>query len=190
MLNRLFFIALILFLAGTSHSDSLKERIESDNKLSVIAGYLVITCLLVAGFASIYVSGKKRIMKSRKKTDTGSSDNLITQKNSKKIYRKFRDKILKEASKYFKTSRKNEELFSNDIKSGLYKEIHCQISYWVLYESARLSHRLEELSDSVQDLEKSSSPEIDNIKKEADEISRELEIFKKHFSDKDRLLNI
>jgi hypothetical protein len=190
MLNRLSFITLLLLLVSTSQSENLKEQIESDNNISVIAGYFVITCLLIAGCMSIYVSGKRRITKSLKKIVTSSGDNLISKKNPEKIYKNFRDKILKETSKYFKTSRKNEEPFSNDIKSGLHREIQCQISYWVLYESARLSHRLEELSDRVQVLEKSSSPEIDNIKKEADEISRELAIFKKHFSDKDRLLNI
>jgi hypothetical protein len=153
--------------------------------------FIIITCLLIVGYGSAFIIWKMPINKKLRKIDKSSDKEHYggLKKGPERIYNNLKNKVLKDALKYFKPSGKKEELFFNDLKNELYREIHNQISYWVLYESARLSHRLEELSDRVQTLEKSSSPEINNIKKEADEISRELTIFRKHFYDKGHLLN-
>lgn len=68
------------------------------------------------------------------------------------------------------------------LRRELYREIHGQIVQWVLYESARLSNRLDELTERINQMGKFSEPEIDSIKQEAQKISKEIEIFKSHLS--------
>lgn len=188
MLKCLIFIV-VLSLTASASQNGIREQIESDNIMSVFAGYFVVTSILIVGCGSAYILGKRRIFKKVKRGAKKDVPIISMLKNRRNIYSSIRDQLIKETSKYFKPSEKKENPFSNDIKNELFREIHSQISYWVLYESVYLSHRLQVLSDRVDLLEKSSSPEIDNIKKEADEISRELAIFKKHFSGKNHLLN-
>lgn len=80
---------------------------------------------------------------------------------------------------------KTEKISKIDVKVDLCKEINSQINQWVIYESARLSQRLEELSDQIDELGNVASPEIELIKNEANKISKEIEIFKKHLSDEE-----
>lgn len=70
------------------------------------------------------------------------------------------------------------------IRKDLYREIHSQIMQWVVCESARLSGRIEELNERLTKSENSNPKEIENIKSEAQQISKEIELFKTHLTDK------
>jgi hypothetical protein len=54
---------------------------------------------------------------------------------------------------------------------------------WVICESARLSGRIEELNERLNKSENSNPKEIENIKSEAQQISKEIELFKTHLTD-------
>lgn len=69
------------------------------------------------------------------------------------------------------------------IRAEIYKEIHGQIIHWVLCESARLSNRVEELTNRINTLEQANGPELETIKQDALCISKEIEIFKRGFCD-------
>ena len=69
------------------------------------------------------------------------------------------------------------------LRRELYREIHGQLMHWVICESARLSSRLDELTDRINRIEQGDDPELDSIKEETIRISREIELFRTHLSD-------
>lgn len=77
---------------------------------------------------------------------------------------------------------RNTEDNTISLRGELYREIHSQILHWVICESARLSGRLDELTERIDRIEKDNEPGIEGIKMEAQQISREIEIFKTHLS--------
>jgi hypothetical protein len=68
------------------------------------------------------------------------------------------------------------------LRRELYREIHNQIMQWVVGESARLSGRIEELNDRLEKSENGNTPELEQIRQEAQEISKEIELFKTHLT--------
>ncbi len=70
------------------------------------------------------------------------------------------------------------------IRKDLYREIHSQIMQWVVCESARLSGKIEELNERLAKSENGNPKEIEKIKSEAQQISKEIELFKTHLTDK------
>jgi hypothetical protein len=71
------------------------------------------------------------------------------------------------------------------LRKELYREIHNQIMQWVVGESARLSGRIEELNDRLEKSTNGNTPELEQIRQEAQEISKEIELFKTHLTNKE-----
>ena len=80
----------------------------------------------------------------------------------------------------------NTDPLEQKLRRELYMEIHNQIMQWVVGESARLSGRIEELNERLEKSENGSTPEIEQIRQEAQEISKEIELFKTHLTNKNQ----
>lgn len=72
------------------------------------------------------------------------------------------------------------------LRKELYREIHNQIMQWVVGESARLSGRIEELNERLEKSENENTPELEQIRQEAQVISKEIELFKTHLTYKEQ----
>lgn len=64
------------------------------------------------------------------------------------------------------------------IRNSVYKEVHNEVMQWVIAESSRLENRIEELEHRLSIIEKLNTPEIKQIKKDIQDISRDIDVFK------------
>jgi hypothetical protein len=86
--------------------------------------------------------------------------------------------VFKEPDKQIDTT----DPLEQKLRRELYREIHNQIMQWVVGESARLSGRIEELNERLEKSESGNTPELEQIRQEAHEISKEIELFKTHLT--------
>jgi hypothetical protein len=89
--------------------------------------------------------------------------------------------VFKEPDKQIDTT----DPLEQKLRRELYREIHNQIMQWVVGESARLSGRIEELNERLEKSESGNTPELEQIRQEAHEISKEIELFKTHLTNKE-----
>lgn len=75
-----------------------------------------------------------------------------------------------------------EKMLEQKIRKYVYREIHNQIMQWVVCESARLNSRIEELGLRLAQNENGSTEELEEIKHEAEDISKQIDLFRLHLT--------
>ncbi len=85
-------------------------------------------------------------------------------------------------SEQFNQKTDTEKMLEQKIRKYVYREIHNQIMQWVVCESARLNGRIEELNRRLTQNENGSTEELEEIKHEAEDISKQIDLFRLHLT--------
>jgi hypothetical protein len=64
------------------------------------------------------------------------------------------------------------------MRNAVYEEVHNEVVYWITSEANRLENRIEELEKRLVIIEKLNTPEIHQIRKDIDDMSRDITTFR------------
>ncbi len=64
------------------------------------------------------------------------------------------------------------------MRNAVYEEVHNEVVYWITSEANRLENRIEELEKRLAIIENLNTPEIHQIRKDIDDMSRDIKTFR------------
>jgi hypothetical protein len=64
------------------------------------------------------------------------------------------------------------------MRNAVYEEVHNEVVYWITSEASRLENRIEELEKRLAIIEKLNTPEIHQIRKDMNDMSRDIKTFR------------
>lgn len=64
------------------------------------------------------------------------------------------------------------------MRNAVYEEVHNEVVYWITFEANRLENRIEELEKRLAIIEKLNTPEIHQVRKDINDMSRDIKTFR------------